>query len=550
MKYANGITSDPASQNVGMKYNGTALNAVLAKYDRKIRPNTYGNATVVRVELKVMSFGPVSESSQSYDLEIFFRQWWTDPAIRGTLDRSLTMAIDIGDILWKPDTFFVNAIEAKFQYVTKDTMRVVLQPDGSVYYSARVTLKVSCPMHFSLFPMDSQRCPLLIESYSYTKEEVFYEWHESVGNLRKTKGVEWKAVHGPIFKLVNVESQQKQFSTNSKGSFSKLNVTFHLERRVGYYLWNTFLPSSFLVTMTWVNFWLPASAYPARVTVCVTSFFSTLLVMSNSMSQLARVSYVTAIDYFLMGNAIFIFLSLLEYVVVLHSWWDLPLKCWRKKKSFNLNSNSVIEKVNEAFDETIIEDFDKEGEESAENGVRKREVKFHKGVDESKGNKRERAKSSCSSLLSNDWLNANVIFNICTHKDEKGNPCRKCQNKDHLWYEKDCFVEHSFKETYNERIISFKSLQMKDSLFIWIGDSSNFDILTVATPTKITSLPSSTTILGSDTSNYHTAITQRLCKRLKKQILLSLNLNSLNEDLIHWVEQTLVKELEKYPEKF
>ncbi len=31
----------------------------------------------------------------------------------------------------------------------------------------RITLKVSCTMHFSLFPMDKQSCPLLIESCEY-----------------------------------------------------------------------------------------------------------------------------------------------------------------------------------------------------------------------------------------------------------------------------------------------------------------------------------------------------------------------------------------------
>lgn len=122
------------------------------------------------------------------------------------------------------------------------------------------------------------------------------------------------------------------------GAFSSLRINFHLSRSNGYYFWNTYLPGGILVVMTWVNFWIPPWAYPARVTVCVTSFLSTLVVMSTAGNQLGRVSYVKAIDYFLIGNATFVMMILFEYVLVLHSWWDLHFdffkRCFKKKVRF------------------------------------------------------------------------------------------------------------------------------------------------------------------------------------------------------------------------
>ena len=52
---------------------------------------------------------------------------------------------------------------------------------------------------------------------SYTTEDIFYSWYESVGKLRKTKGVEWIASEGNVFTLVDVSSVQKEISNNSKG---------------------------------------------------------------------------------------------------------------------------------------------------------------------------------------------------------------------------------------------------------------------------------------------------------------------------------------------
>ena len=47
------------------------------------------------------------------------------------------------------------------------------------------------------------------------------------------------------------------------------------------------------------------------------------------------------------------------------------------------------------------------------------------------------------------------------------------------------FGEHNFQETVCEDTIHFKILKMKDSLFMWIGSTPNFDLMTISTPTKM-----------------------------------------------------------------
>ena len=62
----------------------------------------------------------------------------------------------------------------------------------------------------------------------------------------------------------------------------------------------------------------------------VTSFLSTVLIMANAGKQLSRVSYLKAIDWFLMGNAVFVFLSLVEYLFVLNI--SASISPWSEKK--------------------------------------------------------------------------------------------------------------------------------------------------------------------------------------------------------------------------
>ena len=80
--------------------------------------------------------------------------------------------------------FFINEREAKFHEATVDNVLVKISPDGEVLKSVRYkiikmfvhtilkvkisyfrfTLILSCPMDLTYFPMDTQICPMEIES--------------------------------------------------------------------------------------------------------------------------------------------------------------------------------------------------------------------------------------------------------------------------------------------------------------------------------------------------------------------------------------------------
>ncbi|KAH9643948.1 hypothetical protein HF086_016498 [Spodoptera exigua] len=77
------------------------------------------------------------------------------------------------------------------------------------------------------------------------------------------------------------------------GNFTCLEVIFKLKRRLGYHLFNTYIPTCLIVIMSWVSFWIKPDAAPARVTLGVTS----LLTLSTQ-------------------HAKFVFMALMEYCLV------------------------------------------------------------------------------------------------------------------------------------------------------------------------------------------------------------------------------------------
>ena len=51
------------------------------------------------------------------------------------------------------------------------------------------------------------------------------------------------------------------------GNRSVLYVQFELQREIGYYLLQIYLPCYLIVIISWVSFWINRAATPARVTL-------------------------------------------------------------------------------------------------------------------------------------------------------------------------------------------------------------------------------------------------------------------------------------------
>ena len=63
-----------------------------------------------------------------------------------------------------PDTFFRNERRGAMHNVLVPNLYVRIYADGTVLFSIRVSLTLSCPMNLKLYPLDTQTCPMQIAS--------------------------------------------------------------------------------------------------------------------------------------------------------------------------------------------------------------------------------------------------------------------------------------------------------------------------------------------------------------------------------------------------
>ncbi|XP_017059050.1 gamma-aminobutyric acid receptor alpha-like [Drosophila ficusphila] len=104
--------------------------------------------------------------------------------------------------------------------------------------------------------------------------------------------------------------------TNHPSEYSMLMVNFHLQRHMGNFLIQVYGPCCLLVVLSWVSFWLNREATADRVSLGITTVLTMTFLGLEARTDLPKVSYPTALDFFVFLSFGFIFATILQFAVV------------------------------------------------------------------------------------------------------------------------------------------------------------------------------------------------------------------------------------------
>lgn len=121
------------------------------------------------------------------------------------------------------------------------------------------------------------------------------------------------------------------------GTFSALKAEIYINRKSGHYMLHIFAPSIMLVSLSWVSFWVDPNAVPARVSLGVTCVLTMTTQSSGTRATLPPVSYVKAIDVWMLVCLIFVFAALLEFAYV-----NVLLRRHHKKKTIVSEDSEAV----------------------------------------------------------------------------------------------------------------------------------------------------------------------------------------------------------------
>ncbi|XP_066576712.1 gamma-aminobutyric acid receptor subunit beta-1 [Amia ocellicauda] len=242
---------------------------------------------------------------------MYFQQSWRDKRLSYTgIPLNLTLDNRVADQLWVPDTYFLNDKKSFVHGVTVKNRMIRLHPDGTVLYGLRITTTAACMMDLRRYPLDEQNCTLEIESYGYTTDDIEFYWKGGGNSVTGVSNIEL-----PQFSIMDYKTLSKKvvFTT---GSYPRLSLSFQLKRNIGYFILQTYMPSTLITILSWVSFWINYDASAARVALGITTVLTMTTISTHLRETLPKIPYVKAIDIYLMGCFVFVFLALLEYAFV------------------------------------------------------------------------------------------------------------------------------------------------------------------------------------------------------------------------------------------
>ncbi|XP_061660583.1 gamma-aminobutyric acid receptor subunit rho-3-like isoform X8 [Syngnathoides biaculeatus] len=273
----------------------------IEEHDFAMRPGFGGAAIPVGIDVQVESIDSISEVNMDFTMTLYLRHYWKDErlAFPSRNNQSRTFDSRLVKKIWVPDVFFAHSKRSFIHDTTMENIMLRVYPDGNILYSVRVTVTSLCSMDFSSFPLDSQNCSLELESYAYNENDLMLYWKNGNDSLRTDE-------------IVLSQFFIEHFQPSSGLAFySSTDVLPHhadggpvlgllLDRPQG-------RPCSRL------------SGYNHGAHHVHHHHGSLLLHASGATSpksQVAKVSYVKAVDIYLWTSFLFVFLSVIEYAAV------------------------------------------------------------------------------------------------------------------------------------------------------------------------------------------------------------------------------------------
>lgn len=97
----------------------------------------------------------------------------------------------------------------------------------------------------------------------YTVSDVVMYWKDT-----PVVGVEEAEL--PQFTIMGYETNDRKEAL-ATGVYQRLSLSFKLQRNIGYFIFQTYLPSILIVMLSWVSFWINHEATSARVALGMAS---------------------------------------------------------------------------------------------------------------------------------------------------------------------------------------------------------------------------------------------------------------------------------------
>jgi hypothetical protein len=255
----------------------------------------------LNVGMIVVDIRNIDDVAQEFDATLIIYLSWRDPRLAS--DGGETRTFPLNEI-WSPRYQVSNEVLAHKRYPEQ----LQVAPDGKVVYIQRLSGSFSARLDLREFPFDAQQLDFRLTFPDFEPQRLELVPDSDFSGILRQMSIAgwsvgaWHLQSDPINVLRNITR-------------SSALMSFKARRSTGYYLWKIIMPLVLIVFMSWTVFWIsPENAGPP-IGLATTSMLTLIAYRFILGSQLPRVSYLTLLDYFILGSTVLVFMALLEVVI-------------------------------------------------------------------------------------------------------------------------------------------------------------------------------------------------------------------------------------------
>ncbi|XP_078335908.1 acetylcholine receptor subunit beta-like [Crassostrea virginica] len=225
----------------------TLRDKVFTNYSTQQRPS---QRVIVHVSFTLLTINDLNIKDQTMSTTGYLTLRWKDNRLKwdspidGADYSNVKFLFSTESYVWRPALIVENSVsDVKIISDSNTPMRIL--NTGNIEWSPMGLYVVSCESDITYYPVDSQTCYIKISSWGYTSSEIDLQSKSSniLLGFYSPNG-EWD--------LLSTTSEASAAKTRGDFSFSSLQFTVHVQRRLLFHTLNTLFPvalMAFLIPM-------------------------------------------------------------------------------------------------------------------------------------------------------------------------------------------------------------------------------------------------------------------------------------------------------------
>ena len=265
------------------------------------RPGPEGRPLTMNGTLFLLDVSKIDGADQSFTADVFMLLQWKDERLASETNGLRRMPLDS---VWNPRIQIINQRRIWKTFPEE----VDVSRDGTVTYRQRFYGQFSSPLDLHDFPLDHHTFRLQVVIPGHSPEET--EFVPSTLDFGEGRSPEMTI---PDWSIGEFQIRTAPWAVIPGGrQIAGLEGVFEARRHLGFYVGKAFVSVAIIVFMSWVVFWIGTENVGPRLSVAVTSMLTLVAYRFLLGQKLPPVSYLTRLDYFLLGSTILVFVALIQ----------------------------------------------------------------------------------------------------------------------------------------------------------------------------------------------------------------------------------------------